>query len=58
MSTTTLQAPMSKTGEDQALLDHQAQRRRQVWRQRSQLLRQHARSGRGRKPQAKLGDAP
>ena len=35
MSTTTLQAPMSKTGEDQALLDHQAQRRRQVWRQRT-----------------------
>lgn len=35
MSTTTLQAPMSKNGEDQALLDHQAQRRRQVWRQRT-----------------------
>jgi NitT/TauT family transport system permease protein len=34
MSTTTLQAPMSKSREDQDLLDHQAQRRRLVWRRR------------------------
>lgn len=34
MSTTTLQAPLSKSREDQDLLDHQAQRRRLVWRQR------------------------
>jgi NitT/TauT family transport system permease protein len=34
MSTTTLQAPMSKSQEDQDLLDHQAERRRLVWRQR------------------------
>ncbi len=34
MSTTTLQAPMNQTQEDQDLQDHQAQRRRMVWRQR------------------------
>lgn len=34
MSTTTLQAPLARSREDQDLLDHQAQRRRLVWRQR------------------------
>ena len=34
MSTTTLHAPMAPTPQDQELLDHQAQRRRLVWRRR------------------------